>query len=122
MPYCAVLGNGNKIILHRNKKTVSVISLGHLRKHSLGMSPTKDKGFGTVKTTQQIGISPERLRYWEKLGIVKPKYLQYGTRKFRRYSREDIHKAAFVKLLVDVEKYSLAGAMRKLEAKEGDKT
>jgi DNA-binding transcriptional MerR regulator len=80
----------------------------------LSMNPAKDKGFGTVETTQKIGISPERLRYWERLGIVKPKYLQCGTRKFRRYSQEDIHRAVLVKALVDNERYTLEGAIRKL--------
>lgn len=79
------------------------------------MKLTKDKGFGTVETTQKIGISPERLRYWERLGIVKPSYVQCGTRRFRRYSQEDIHRAVLVKTLVDNEKYALEGAIRKLE-------
>ena len=80
-------------------------------------NPIENK-FGTVEITQKVGISAERLRYWEKIGIVNPDYAQRGTRKFRRYSQEDVHRAALVKSLVDVEKYSLAGAMRKLEAEE----
>jgi DNA-binding transcriptional MerR regulator len=85
----------------------------------LSMNPAKDKGFGTVETTQQIGISPERLRYWERFGIVKPKYLQCGTRKFRRYSKEDIFRGTLVKMLVDDDKYTLEGAIRKLKEKSG---
>jgi DNA-binding transcriptional MerR regulator len=63
----------------------------------------------------------ERLRYWENLGIVKPNYVQCGTRRFRRYSARDIQRAVLVKMLVDVERYSLAGAMRKLEPEGGSK-
>ena len=74
-----------------------------------------EKRLGTVEVTQKIGISAERLRYWEKLGIVKPEYVQCGIRKFRRYSNEDIHRAALVKSLVDCEKYTLEGAIRKLK-------
>jgi DNA-binding transcriptional MerR regulator len=70
--------------------------------------------FGTVEVTEKIGISAERLRYWEKMGIVSPEYIQRGTRKFRRYSEEDIHRASLVKTLVDCEKYTLEGAIRKL--------
>ena len=70
---------------------------------------------GTVTVTQRVGISAERLRYWEKLGIVKPRYIQYGIRKFRRYSEEDVHRAIFVKCLVDCEKYTLEGAIKKLD-------
>jgi len=75
----------------------------------------KDDGrFGTVESVKKIGISFERLRYWEQAGIVKPIYIKCGTRKFRRYSQEDIERALFVKKLVDDEKYSLEGAVRKL--------
>jgi len=79
-------------------------------------NPAKEKesGMGIVEITRQVGVSPERLRYWERLGIVKPRYVQCGTRKFRRYSQEDIHRAALVKSLVDCEKYSLEGAINKL--------
>jgi DNA-binding transcriptional MerR regulator len=57
----------------------------------------------------------ERLRYWENLGILKPNYVQCGTRQFKRYSQEDINKAILVKKLVDEEKYSLGGAIMKLK-------
>jgi DNA-binding transcriptional MerR regulator len=87
------------------------------------MNPAKGKKIeiGIVEISQQVGISPERLRYWERLGIVKPRHLQYGTRKFRRYSGRDIKRAVLVKMLVDIERYTLAGALRKLEAEGGDK-
>ncbi len=65
--------------------------------------------------TRRTGISSERLRYWERFGIVKPEYAQCGIRKFRCYSAEDIDRAIFVKRLIDKEGYSLAGAQRKLE-------
>jgi DNA-binding transcriptional MerR regulator len=80
----------------------------------------KDNRLGAVEATQKIGMSPERLRYWERLGIVKPAYVPCGTRKFRRYSEEDIHRAILVKALVDTEKYSLEGAIRKLEDEGGN--
>ncbi|HTZ11307.1 MAG TPA: MerR family transcriptional regulator [Candidatus Margulisiibacteriota bacterium] len=85
------------------------------------MSPAKAKKTeeGIVEICRQVGISPERLRYWERLGIVKPRHLQYGTRKFRRYSDRDIRRAILVKMLVDVERYTLAGALRKLETERG---
>ena len=79
------------------------------------MNKNKDNRFGTVETVKMIGVCFERLRYWEYREIVKPKYVRCGTRKFRRYSKEDIEKARIVKMLVDGEKYSLEGAIRKLE-------
>ncbi len=75
-----------------------------------------DNRFGTIEAVQKIGVSYERLRYWEQAGIVRPIYVQCGTRKYRRYSQEDIKRAIFVKKLVDDEKYSLEGAVRKLKA------
>jgi len=82
------------------------------------MNYINDNTFGTVEAIKKIGISAERLRYWEQQGIVSPDYVQCGTRKFRRYSLDDIHNAIFVKKLVDVEKYSLEGAIRKLNRYE----
>jgi DNA-binding transcriptional MerR regulator len=79
------------------------------------MGKNNDNRFGTVEVTQKIGISAERLRYWEKLGIVNPEYIQRGTRKFRRYSKEDIQRATLIRELVDREKYSLEGAIRKIK-------
>lgn len=79
------------------------------------MTNINDDRFGTVEAVKKIGVSPERLRYWERLDIVRPKYIQCGTRKFRRYSQGDIQRAVLVKMLVDEEKYSLEGAIRKLK-------
>ena len=75
-----------------------------------------DGRFGTAEAVKNIGISFERLRYWEQAGIVKPIYVQCGTRKYRRFSQQDIKKAIFVRELVDDEKYSLEGAVMKLKA------
>lgn len=79
-----------------------------------------DNRFGTVKVVEKIGVSFERLRYWEQRGVVEPMYVQCGTRKYRRYSHEDMKRALFIKMLVDDEKYSLEGALRKLETKKNE--
>jgi len=79
------------------------------------MKNNKDSRLGIAEAVQRVGVSPERLRYWERLGVVKPEYVQCGTRRFRRYSQEDIHRAVLVRTLVDTEKYTLEGAVRKLE-------
>ena len=82
------------------------------------MADFKDGLFGSFTITKKIGISLERLRYWENLGIVKPRYAPCGTRKFRRYSKGDIKKAILVKKFVDKEKYTLEGAVLKLKTME----
>ena len=84
------------------------------------MNKGSNDRFGSVEAARKIGISTERLRYWERVGVVNPAYSQCGTRRFRRYSREDIDRALFVKELVDHEKYTLEGAVGKLSRELGD--
>ncbi len=74
--------------------------------------------FGTVEAVKRIGVSSERLRYWERAGVVKPAYVQRGTRRFRRFSKEDIRNAILVKKLVDEHKYTLEGAISRLSSHE----
>ena len=82
------------------------------------MTKRNNGRFGTIEAVKKIGVSSERLRYWEMAGIGKPTYIQCGTRRFRRFSHKDINRAILVKMLVDDEKYSLEGAKRKLKEKE----
>lgn len=81
------------------------------------MANFNDGLFGSFTVAKKAGISLERLRYWENLGILNPRYAQCGTRRYRRFSQEDIRKAMLVKSLVDEEKYSLQGAIEKLKEK-----
>ena len=83
------------------------------------MKNINDNKFGTKEAVKRIGISAERLRYWERAGIVRPEYVECGTRRFRRYSEEDLIKAALVKKLIDRERYTLEGAIRKLKKPSG---
>jgi DNA-binding transcriptional MerR regulator len=80
----------------------------------------KSNIFGSVEAARRIGISTERLRYWERAGVVEPTYIQCGTRRFRRFSLQDIKRALFVKNLVDYEKYTLEGAIGKLTREMAD--
>ena len=86
-------------------------------KDKLNMKRINDRSLGTVAAIASMGVSAERLRYWERFGIVKPKYVQCGTRKFRRYSGADVRRVVLIKSLVDVEKYTLEGAIRKMNKK-----
>ena len=83
------------------------------------MNKVHDKKFGTVEAVKKIGISSERLRYWEQDGIIHPEYVQCGSRRFRRYSQEDINRGIYVRILVDGEKYTLEGAKRRLDSETG---
>ena len=82
------------------------------------MNTKSNHRFGTVEAVKRIGVSSERLRYWERAGIVKPMYVQRGTRRFRRFSEEDIRNAILVKKLVDEHKYTLEGAISRLSSYE----
>ena len=84
------------------------------------MKSKKDNKFGSVEASRKIGISTERLRYWERVGIVSPTYSQCGSRRFRRYSNKDISRARVVRALVEREKYTLEGAIGKLAREMGD--
>ncbi len=82
------------------------------------MKTVQNHKLGSVQAAKQIGISTERLRYWERAGVVEPSYVPCGTRRFRRYSPNDIARATIVKALVEDDKYSLEGAIRKLKEVE----
>ena len=83
------------------------------------MKSSKDNRLGSAAAARMAAISTERLRYWERVGVVVPTYLRCGTRRFRRYSRLDVKRAVFIKGLVDKDKYSLEGAIRMLERMKG---
>ncbi|MBW8003951.1 MAG: MerR family transcriptional regulator [Planctomycetes bacterium] len=75
------------------------------------MKSNKDNKFGSIEAARKIGISTERLSYWERTGIVQPTYIQCGTRKFRRYSLQDIERAVIVRALVTMKSTLLKGQL-----------
>lgn len=50
--------------------------------------------FSKLLTIQQVSamtqITPRQLRYWERYGVVKPKFVSKGRRSDRRYSLRDV--------------------------------
>jgi len=76
------------------------------------MPKLNDGLFGSFDTSRKIGISLTRLRYWVNSDILKPKYIQCGTRRFKRYEQADIDRAISVKKMVDEGGYSLEGAIK----------
>ena len=82
------------------------------------MTKRNDNRVGTIEVVKKTGLSSERLRYWEKAGIISPAYIQCGIRRFRRFSKRDINKILIIKKLVDHDKYTLEGAIRKLNERE----
>ena len=73
---------------------------------------------GSTETAQKIGVEIHRLYSWEREGVLKPKHVQHGVRKFRYYSEEDIKRGIFIRMLMDDEGFTLQGAIKKLEEEE----
>ncbi len=78
------------------------------------MANKNDGRFGTIEVARRVGISVERLYYWERIGIVNPEMESFGIRQFRRYSREDIERAKRAKEMVDIEGYTLQAAKKRI--------
>ena len=55
----------------------------------------------TFTVTKECGISTRQLYYWELIGIIRPHYETFGTRRFRRYTPDDIDLLKQVKSLLD---------------------
>lgn len=77
------------------------------------MSWGKAKNIGITETTKKIGISPERLRYWETKGIISPAYERLGAKVSRRYSEQDIAIGLEIVVMLS-EGYTLEGAAKRL--------
>ena len=63
---------------------------------------------------KKLGISLRQLYYWELKGIVRPKHIQMGSRKFKRYSQIDFLRLKRMKESLD-KGYTLEAASRRVE-------
>jgi len=69
------------------------------------MSETKE--YFTIKMVAEItGVHPQTLRYYEKVGLLKP---ERGKRGARLYRREDVEKVLKIKTLTQDMGVNLAG-------------
>lgn len=67
----------------------------------------------TITVTKECGISTRQLYYWERIGILRPQYETFGSRRFRRYTLDDIDRLKQVKTLLD-EGFTLQAVREKL--------
>lgn len=72
------------------------------------------KSIGMTEAIKRIGISPERLRYWETKGIVSPKYVTIEAKRVRRYSEEDVEIGIEIRNMIEHEGFTLKGAAQRL--------
>ncbi len=70
---------------------------------------------------RKLGISLRQLYYWELKGIVRPKHVQMGSRKFKRYSQRDFLHLKSMKEALD-KGYTLEAASRRAEEMVGAST
>ena len=63
---------------------------------------------------RRLGISLRQLYYWELKGIVRPRHIQLGSRKFKRYSQQDFLRLKEMKESLD-KGYTLEAASRRVE-------
>ena len=63
---------------------------------------------------KRLGISLRQLYYWELKGIVQPRYVQMGSRKFKRYTNQDFLRLKRMKESLD-KGYTLEAASRRVE-------
>ncbi len=66
---------------------------------------------------KQLNISTRQLYYWELKGIVQPRSVTRGSRKFKRFSTDDLEKLQKVKEYLD-QGYTLETAARRVSGTE----
>ncbi len=60
-----------------------------------------DRLLSTYSVTQECAISTRQLYYWELIGLIQPHYETFGSRRFRRYTSEDLGILKKIKSLLD---------------------
>ena len=68
---------------------------------------------------KKLGISLRQLYYWELKGIIQPRYVQMGSRKFKRYTNQDFVRLRRMKESLD-KGYTLEAASRRVEEMAGN--
>lgn len=74
----------------------------------------KGNFLNSAEIIKEVGISLRQLYYWEMKGIIRPESVKIGTRKFKRYSEEDIDILKKIKEFLD-EGYTLKAAIQKVK-------
>ena len=75
---------------------------------------------------EMIGISLKKLNLWEKIGLIKPRYIKLGDKKKQKYyTLEEIRWGIMARQLIEEEKFPLKIVIEKIvEARsksKGDK-
>lgn len=82
------------------------------------MKNSNDEFYGSIDVAKRVGISLRQLYHWvNDFSIVQPDLSQHGSRKFRRFSLNDLKKISEVKRLRDGG-YTLASAIKIIKGEQ----
>lgn len=57
--------------------------------------------YGSNEVCKRIGLSPRQLEYWVLIGVVNPISERHGTKRFRRFTDQDLRVLQRVKDMTD---------------------
>jgi DNA-binding transcriptional MerR regulator len=73
--------------------------------------------YSTCAVIKESGLTARQLYYWELIGLIYPRYENFGTRRFRRYTDEDLEVLKSAKSLLD-QGYTLQAVKGILKVKD----
>jgi len=77
-------------------------------------SSALNKLYSVSSAAKVAGVSHRQLYYWERIGILKPTYEEFGIYSYRRYSQEQIDLLIKIKDLLDGG-FTLQAAVKKVK-------
>jgi len=70
--------------------------------------------FNSITASKMIGISLKKLKSWEKFGLIKPRYINFGKKRRKYYTLEEIKWGIMVRQLIEEEKFPLNVVIEKI--------
>ncbi|MCP2604527.1 MerR family transcriptional regulator [Candidatus Aminicenantes bacterium AH-873-B07] len=67
-----------------------------------------------ITASKMIGISLRKLKLWEKLGLIKPRYINFGKKKRKYYTLEEIRWGIMARQLIEEEGFPLKIVIEKI--------
>ena len=70
--------------------------------------------FDSTTASKMIGISLKKLKLWEKFGLIRPRYINFGKKKRKYYTLEEIKWGIMARQLIEEEKFPLKIVIEKI--------
>ncbi|MCP2520164.1 MerR family transcriptional regulator [Candidatus Aminicenantes bacterium AC-335-K20] len=75
----------------------------------------KGKDFlDSTTACEMIGISLKKLSLWEKVGLIKPRYIEFGNKRQKYYTLEEIRWGIMARQLIEEEHFPLKTVIEKI--------